>query len=137
LCEALQNWMELRALGPDAASEEDGAIGEYADFPDDVHDFVDPGTTIPLDDVGPDDPPAGEAELDAVLDAVAAVDLDAFAARLTTRDLDAAGFEAVRVLVPQAQPLFVDTPYFGDRARTIPRELGFEPSLDQPFHPFP
>jgi len=136
-CEALQNWMELRALGPDAASEEDGAIGKYADFPSDVHDFVDPGTTISLDDVGPDDPPAGEAELDAVLDAVTAADLDAYAARLTTRDLEAAGFEAVRVLVPQAQPLFVDTPYFGDRARTIPKELGFQPRLDKPFHPFP
>ena len=137
LCEALQNWMELRAMGPDQASEEDGAIGTYADFPQDVREFLDPETTIAIDDVGPDDPPTGAEELDAVLDAVDAAALDAFAARLTTRDLESAGFEAVRVLVPQAQPLFVDQPYFGDRARSVPRDLGFEPRLEKPFHPFP
>ncbi|WP_336038024.1 YcaO-like family protein [Halobacterium yunchengense] len=137
LCEALQNWMELRAMGPEEAGEVDGAIGEYADFPREVRDFVDPDTTVHVDDVGPADPPTGAAELDAVLDAIAAADLDAYAARLTTRDLDAAGFEAVRVLVPGAQPLFVDDPFFGERARTVPRELGFQPRLDRPFHPFP
>lgn len=137
LCEALQNWMELRAMGPEDASEEDGAIGKYADFPRDVRGFVDPDTTISVDDVGPDDPPAGAAELDAVLDELDAADLDAYAARLTTRDLESAGFEAVRVLVPRAQPLFVDQSFFGDRARTVPRELGFQPRLDRPFHPFP
>ncbi|MFB6268857.1 MAG: YcaO-like family protein, partial [Halobacterium sp.] len=135
LCEALQNWMELRAMGPEQASDEDGAIGKYADFPRDVRGFVDPDTTIPVADVGPDDPPTGTDELDAVLDALSAADLDAYAARLTTRDLQSAGFEAVRVLVPHAQPLFVDQPYFGDRARTVPNELGFQPRLDRPFHP--
>jgi ribosomal protein S12 methylthiotransferase accessory factor len=137
LCEALQNWMELRAMGPERASEEDGAIGKYADFPANVREFVDPETTIAVDDVGPDDPLSGNAELEAVLDAVATADLDAYGARLTTRDLDAAGFEAVRVLVPEAQPLFVDEPYFGDRARTVPADLGFQPRLDNAVHPFP
>lgn len=137
LCEALQNWMELRAMGPEQATEEDGAIGKYADFPRDVRGFVDPETTIPAGDVGPDDPPEGRAELDAVLDALADADLDAYAARLTTRDLADAGFEAVRVLVPEAQPLFVDEAFFGERAREVPRELGFQARLDKPFHPFP
>jgi len=137
LCEALQNWMELRAMGPEQAADEDGAIGTYADFPRSVRGFVDPETTIPAGEVGPEDPPEGAAELDAVLDRVADADFDAYAARLTTRDLEDAGFEAVRVLAPEAQPLFVDEPYFGERARTVPRELGFQARLDKPFHPFP
>ncbi|MCG1003478.1 MULTISPECIES: YcaO-like family protein [Halobacterium] len=137
LCEALQNWMELRAMGPEQAAGEDGAIGKYADFPRDVRGFVDPETTIPAGDVGPDEAPEGRAELDAVLDALADADLDAYAARLTTRDLADAGFEAVRVLVPEAQPLFVDEAFFGERSREVPRELGFQARLDKPFHPFP
>ncbi|MGB9965339.1 YcaO-like family protein [Halobacterium hubeiense] len=137
LCEAVQNWMELRAMGPEQAADEDGAIGKYADFPRDVRGFVDPETTIPAADVGPDDPPAGADELDAVLDALADADLDAYAARLTTRDLESRGFEAVRVLVPEAQPLFVNDAFFGERAREIPREMGFQARLDKPFHPFP
>jgi ribosomal protein S12 methylthiotransferase accessory factor len=137
LAEALQNWMELRAMGPEDASQEDGAIGNYADFPPAVRDFADPETTIPAVDVGPADPPTGADELDAILDALADADLDAYAARLTTRDLERAGFESVRVLVPEAQPLFVDKPFFGDRAESVPEQLGFEPDLDRAFHPFP
>jgi ribosomal protein S12 methylthiotransferase accessory factor len=137
LAEALQNWMELRALGPEDAQEESSAIGKYADFPRDVRGFVDPETTIPAADVGPDEAPTGDAELQAVLDALSDADLDAYAARLTTRDVERAGFEAVRVLVPQAQPLFVTDPFFGDRARDVPRDLGFQARLNRPFHPFP
>lgn len=137
LAEALQNWMELRAMGPERAGEESGAIGKYADFPRDVRGFVDPDTTVPAGDVGPAEAPEGTDELDAVLDALADADLDAYAARLTPRDVDQAGFEAVRVLVPEAQPLFVSEPFFGDRARRVPRELGFQARLDRPFHPFP
>jgi ribosomal protein S12 methylthiotransferase accessory factor len=137
LCEALQNWMELRALGPDAAADQGGAIGRYAEFPREVRGFVDPSTTISVADVGRDEVPEGTAELDAVLGELQDAGLDAYAARLTPRDVDRAGFEAVRVLVPQAQPLFVDDSFFGDRARTVPRELGFQPRLDRPHHPFP
>jgi ribosomal protein S12 methylthiotransferase accessory factor len=137
LAEALQNWMELRAIGRDDAPDEDGAIGKYADFPREVQGFVDPDTTIPASEVGPDDPPEGAAELDAVLDALTDADLDAYATRLTPRDVGRAGFEAVRVLVPEAQPLFVHEPFFGERARQIPREMGFQARLDRPFHPFP
>jgi ribosomal protein S12 methylthiotransferase accessory factor len=137
LAEALQNWMELRAMGPEDASEEDGAIGKYADFPPAVQGFVDPETTIPAAEVGSENPPTGADELDAILDALGDADLDAYAARLTTRDLERAGFESVRVLVPEAQPLFVDQPFFGDRAESVPEQLGFEPDLDREFHPFP
>ncbi|GGL53016.1 YcaO-like family protein [Halocalculus aciditolerans] len=137
LCEALQNWMELRAMGPEQASGEEGAIGHYADFPRAVRSFVTPETTIPADAVGPDESLSGREELDAVLDRLADADLDAYTARLTTPDVEALGFEAVRVLTPATQPLFVDDPYFGERARTVPEELGYEPRFDRDFHPFP
>ncbi|MFB6207301.1 MAG: YcaO-like family protein [Haloglomus sp.] len=139
LSEALQNWMELRAMGSERAAGEEGAIARYADFPREVRGLVDPETTVPVDAVGPDEPPSGRAELSAVLDALDGAGLDAYAARLTPRDVDALGFEAVRVLVPEAQPLFVDVgePFFGERAGRVPRELGFRAQLDRPFHPYP
>jgi len=40
-------------------------------------------------------------------------------------------------LVPGAQPLFTGEPFFGDRAREVPRSMGYEPALDRPYHPFP
>jgi len=136
LAEALQNWMELRALGPEAAANEGGAIGEYADFPEAAQAFVDPDSRIPAESLGSPSL-TGADELDAVLDRLAAVDLDAYAARLTTRDVEQLGFEAVRALVPAAQPLFTGEPFFGERATTVPESLGFEPRLDRPYHPYP
>jgi ribosomal protein S12 methylthiotransferase accessory factor len=68
---------------------------------------------------------------------VEAAGLSPVVARLTTRDLATLGFEAVRVLVPGAQPLFTGEPFFGDRAREVPRSMGYEPALDRPYHPFP
>ncbi|MFA1611488.1 YcaO-like family protein [Halobellus rubicundus] len=137
LAEALQNWMELRSMGPEGAAEEGGAIGEYADFPAAAQDFVDPDVTVPAAEVGPADVPAGEAELSEALDRVADAGLDAYAARTTTADVASLGFEAVRVLVPAAQPLFQGEPFFGERARTVPESLGFEPQLDRAYHPYP
>jgi ribosomal protein S12 methylthiotransferase accessory factor len=137
LAEAVQNWMELRAMGPERASDEEAAIGAYADFPAAAREFVDPPASVPAAEVGPETPPDGAAELDALVDRVREAGLSAYASRLTPRDVGALGFEAVRVLVPEAQPLFVGEPYFGDRAETVPRELGFEPRLDRPYHPFP
>jgi ribosomal protein S12 methylthiotransferase accessory factor len=137
LAEALQNWMELRSMGPDDAADADGAIGEYADFPEAAREFVAPETTVPSASVGPSNPPTGEAELDAVLDRLADADLSAYAARLTPRDVEQLGFEAVRVLVPAAQPLFTGEAYFGERARESPAELGFEFRPDRPQHPYP
>ncbi|MFB6160974.1 MAG: YcaO-like family protein, partial [Haloferacaceae archaeon] len=137
LAEALQNWMELRAMGSEAASDEGGAIAEYADFPDAARAFVAPDRTVPAASVGPDDPPAGPAELSAVVDRVADAGLDAYAARLTPGDVERLGFEAVRVLVPAAQPLFTGEPFFAERAETVPRDLGYEPRLDREYHPYP
>ncbi|WP_058366577.1 YcaO-like family protein [Haloparvum sedimenti] len=136
LSEALQNWMELRAMGPDAAAEQGAAIGDHADYPAETRAFFDPDAAVPAEDLGVPNA-AGAAELDAVLDRLADADLDAYAARTTTRDVAALGFEAVRALVPAAQPLFTGEPFFGERAREVPESMGFEPRLDAPYHPFP
>ncbi|WP_251342831.1 YcaO-like family protein [Haloplanus halophilus] len=137
LAEALQNWMELRAMGPEDAAEEEGAIARYADLPPEAREFTDAGDGVPAATVGPDAVPDGEAELDAVVERAGAAGLSTYAARVTTPDVADLGFEAVRVLSPEAQPLFVDDPYFGDRAETVPPDLGYEPRLDRPFHPYP
>jgi ribosomal protein S12 methylthiotransferase accessory factor len=133
--EALQNWLELRGMGREEAVSE--TVGEYAEFPDPAREFVDPATTVPAASVGPADPPDGADELETLLGRLEDADLRAFAARHTTRDLETVGFEAVRVLVPSAQPLFTDEPFFGERARTVPESLGFEPRLEREHHPFP
>ena len=135
--EAVQNWLELRRMGPERAAEESGAIGPYADFPEAARSFVDPETTVPASDVGPATVPEGPAELDAVVERVEEAGLDAYGARLTPRDVEHLGFEAVRVVVPKAQPLFTDDPYFGVRADEVPEQLGFEPAPDRRHHPFP
>ncbi|MEF8842853.1 MAG: YcaO-like family protein [Haloarculaceae archaeon] len=134
--EAIQNWLELRGMGPEAARSE-GNIAEYADFPEAAREFVDPEATVPAASVGPADPPSGHEELDALLERLEDAELRAFAARLTTRDLETLGFEAVRVLVPSAQPLFTGEAFFGRRAREVPGSLGFEPRLEREPHPFP
>ena len=137
LAEALQNWMELRSMGAEGAAAEDGAIGEYADFPEVAREFVDADGSVPAESVGPADVPTGAAELDTAVERVADAGLDAYAARTTTADVATLGFEAVRVLVPEAQPLFQGEAFFGARARTVPGELGFEADLDRAYHPFP
>jgi ribosomal protein S12 methylthiotransferase accessory factor len=135
--EAIQNWLELRRLGREDARSEGGAIGTHADFPEAARAFVDPATTIPAAEVGPADTPTGEAELERLVARVVDAGLDPYAARLTPRDVEAMGFEVVRAIVPSAQPLFTGDPYFGERARSVPASLGFEPRLDRPYHPFP
>jgi ribosomal protein S12 methylthiotransferase accessory factor len=137
LCEALQNWMELRAMGPEGAESAGGAIARYADFPREVRGLVDPETRAPAAEVGPDDPPTGAAALDALVERTTDAGLTPYVARLTPPDVAELGFEAVRVLVPEAQPLFVGDAYFGERARTVPRDLGFRPRLDRSYHPYP
>jgi ribosomal protein S12 methylthiotransferase accessory factor len=137
LGEALQNWMELRGMGADDAADALGEIGRYADDPGPAASFVDPETQIPADSAGPDDQPPGAEELTAVLDRVTDADLNAYAARTTTRDVDQLGFEAVRALIPAAQPLCFGDIYFGERAREVPETLGFSPELDSEHHPFP
>ncbi|WP_435092953.1 YcaO-like family protein [Halorubrum sp. N11] len=136
LAEALQNWTELRSMGPDAAAEQGAAIGRHADFPAETRAFFDPDATVPAASLGEPEP-SGADELAAVVDRVETVGLEPYVARTTTRDLAALGFEAVRVLVPDAQPLFTGDPFFGDRASDVPRSMGFEPDLEKGYHPFP
>ncbi len=137
LAEALQNWMELRGLGPEDADEAAGAIGEYASFPEAARAFVDVDQTIPAASVGPDPVPTGREALDALVSRTTDADLTPYAARLTTRDVEELGFEAVRVVVPGTQPLFTREPFFGERAQEVPADLGFQPQLDRSFHPYP
>ncbi|MFP4530659.1 MAG: YcaO-like family protein [Halodesulfurarchaeum sp.] len=137
LSEAIQNWMELRDLGPEEAADAGGEIGSYAADPGVAESMLEPTESVPATAVGPATAPEGREELDAVLDRLADAGLDAFAAAVTPRDVERLGFTAVRVLSPSAQPLFVDEPIFGSRARTVPAELGFEPRLDRAFHPYP
>lgn len=135
--EAVQNWMELRSMGREGAANAGGAIDEYAELPDAGREFIDVGQAVPAASVGPSEVPEGEAHLDTLVERVTDVDASAFATRTTTPDLETVGFEAVRVLVPEAQPLFFDESFFGERARTVPTNLGFEPRPDRLHHPFP
>lgn len=137
LCEAIQNWIELRDMGRERAANEQGAIGDYAAFPREARDFLDTDAVVDAADVGPDTVSDGVAELDAVVERAADAGLDAYATDLTTRDVDDVGFCAVRVLVPDAQPLFFGDAYFGARARDVPADLGFEARLERRHHPFP
>ncbi|WP_276301737.1 YcaO-like family protein [Halorussus lipolyticus] len=137
LAEALQNWMELRSMGEQDAADAEGAIGRYADFPEEAREFVAPETTVPSASVGPADALAGEAELDALRSRLADENLPAYAVRLTPRDVAQLGFEAVRVLIPDAQPLFTGDAFFGERARGVPSSLGFEFRPDREHHPYP
>ena len=136
LAEALQNWTELRSMGEAAAADESAAIGEHADFPAETRAFFDPETAVSAASVGDSDL-TGTEELTAVTDRVTATGMEPYVVRLTTRDLTAVGFEAVRVLLPSAQPLFTGEPFFGERAREVPRSMGFEPELEKRYHPFP
>ncbi|MBX0323490.1 YcaO-like family protein [Halomicroarcula sp. F13] len=135
--EALQNWMELRGMGPEDAADADGAIGWYADRPEAAASLTETETAVPLSSVGPDSVPTGDAELAELVDRALDAGLTPYASRLTTPDLELMGFEAVRAFCPTAQPLFFDESYFGDRAETVPTDLGFEPRLDRDHHPFP
>jgi len=135
--EALQNWMELDSMGPEAAMDAQGAIGRYAETPGDAADLTAAETAVPLDSLGPDSARSGEAELETLCDRATNAGLTPYGARLTTRDLEQLGFEAVRVVCPSAQPLFFGDSFFGERAETVPADLGFEPRLDREHHPFP
>jgi len=137
LGEALQNWMELRGMGPEGAADALGAIGQYAELPDEAAEFIGTETAIPAESAGSAPEMQGEEELTAVLDRIDNAGLSAYAARTTTRDVEQLGFEAVRVLVPEAQPLCFGSVYFGERARQVPDELGFDTELDREHHPFP
>ncbi|MEZ3114831.1 YcaO-like family protein [Halobaculum sp. MBLA0147] len=133
--EALQNWTELDSMGPAAAAEQEAAIGRYAEFPSSARSFVDAPATVAASDVT--ESVSADAVVDTLVERLDDAGLDAYAVRTTTADVATLGFEAVRVLVPEAQPLFTAEPFFGERAETVPASMGFEPRLDRAFHPFP
>ena len=138
LAEALQNWIELRDMGPEQASEEGGAIGEYADFPDRTRELTHPETTVPAESVADEAAElSGEAALDALADRIDDAGLTPYAARTTTRDVAALGFEGVRVVIPEAQPLFTGEPFFGERLDRVAASMGFEAQPERAYHPFP
>ena len=137
LAEALQNWMELRGMESAETDEALGEIVRYAEDPGPATEFIDTETTIPAASAGPSEPQTGEGELAAVVERITDAGLNAYAARTTTRDVDALGFEAVRAVVPSAQPMCFGDVYFGERAERVPSDLGFEPELDREHHPFP
>lgn len=136
LCEALQNWMELRSMGPEAAAEESGWIGRYASFPNPVRELLDSSGTIEASAVS-SQAPSSEIELDSLVSRVGESGLTPFAAWVTPTDVRTLGFEAVRVVVPDAQPLFTREPMFGERVKAVPRSMGFEPRLERDPHPYP
>ncbi|KPN32126.1 bacteriocin biosynthesis docking scaffold, SagD family [Halolamina pelagica] len=49
----------------------------------------------------------------------------------------ALGFEGVRVVIPEAQPLFTGEPFFGDRLDRVAASMGFEAKPGRAYHPFP
>jgi ribosomal protein S12 methylthiotransferase accessory factor len=138
LAEALQNWVELRDMGPEQAGEEGGAIGQYAEFPDRVRELTHPETTVPAESVADDAADlTGEEALDALVDRVADAGLTPYAARTTTRDVASLGFEGVRAVIPESQPLFTGEAFFGDRLQSVAASMGFEARPNRAYHPFP
>lgn len=134
--EAIQNWTELDAMGPDRAAREEPRIARYAETPDVARSFVTPTTSVDVAALG-SDPDSPEGALELLLDRCREANLSPIVVHTTPRDLAQIGFYAVRVIIPEAQPLFTGTAYFGTRAETVPGELGFEPKLDADPHPFP
>jgi len=65
--EALQNWTELRSMGPDAAAKQGAAIGRHADFPAETRAFFDADATVPAESLGEPELSGGD-ELAAVVD---------------------------------------------------------------------
>lgn len=136
LAEAAQNWVELREMGEERARDE-GAIGEFGSFPRQARGLVDPEVSVAADELVADPVTDPDDALQHCLDEVATAGLSAYAARTTTRDVEQLGFEAVRVVVPEAQPLVMRRAHLSERVRTVPRELGFSPRLDRGPHPYP
>ncbi|MDR9444726.1 MAG: YcaO-like family protein [Haloquadratum sp.] len=110
--EATQNWMEIDAMGAETTAETYDGVARYASDPAPAFDALPgPGGAVAIESVLT----PGPTTLDPLIDALADEGLAAVAVSVTTGDLRAMGFEAVRALIPAAQPLFVREPYFGDR----------------------
>lgn len=137
LAEAIQNWMELRAMGPEEAKDHSGAVGHYAARPPEIEWFFETEGAVEATALGEESPSGRENQIEWTVDQLATHGLSAYGARLTTVDLETLGFEVVRVVVPGAQPLFVDEPIFSDRADAVPPTQDATPKRDRPHHPYP
>ena len=135
--EALQNWTELNAMGHELATEEEPRIAGYADDPREASQFVDPEITVPASQLTSPVPDTPEMQVEHLASLAGAAGLTCLAASITPRDMRALGFEAVRVVIPEAQPLFTGSAYFGERARTVPSAMGYRARPDREPHPFP
>ena len=134
LSEALQNWMELRSAGKEKAATLSGKIGHYSNHPDTISEYVGPDQSI--SPRNPEHDPQNMG-LQFLLDQISSLGLTAYASRITTVDLDSLSFEAVRVVVPAAQPLFMNTEQFSERITTVPNTFGASFMSDHPHHPYP
>jgi len=138
LSEALQNWMELRSMGPDIANNQSSAIGTYSNFPKEAQSFIGHSEPFSSNDLSIPTFSKKTEELFFLLTHLHSLDLSSYSVQLTPPDIATIGFEAVRILIPKAQPLFFEKPFFGSRARTVPASLGnFRSRLDRPHHPYP
>lgn len=137
IAEAVQNWMELEAMGRERADAEQGNIATFGGFPRAARSLLAFEHRVAADRIAPEGIPAGTAAVETVADHLHAADMEAYVARTTTRDVARLGLEAVRVVIPEAQPLVHDGEPVSDRLRTVPRDLGFRPRLDRGPHPYP
>ncbi len=136
LAEAGQNWIELLGMGPERAAQE-GAIGEFATYPRQARTLLKSWPKVDAATIAPSGIEDAQSAIDHCLTETARAGLSMYAARTTTRDVASLGFEAVRVVSPEAQPLVRDRTHFADRLSSVPRELGFRPRLDRGDHPYP
>lgn len=135
--EAIQNWVELENMGPERAASDASRIAAYATDPSPLMDYLSPTASVSAAGISHPVPDSPAAELEVLESLIVETDLSPAVSRITPRDLEALGFEAVRVVDPNAQPLFTGDPYFGDRARSVPESFGETPHLDKTAHPFP
>jgi ribosomal protein S12 methylthiotransferase accessory factor len=138
LSEALQNWMELRSMGPDIAKNQPSAIGVYSNFPKEAQSFIECSDSISSNDISIPTFFESIEELSFIMNHLHSLGLHTYSVKLTPPDIAILGFEAVRILVPKAQPLFFGKSFFGVRARKVPSSLGnFRSRLDRSHHPYP
>ncbi len=138
LSEALQNWMELRSMGPEVAKNQPSAIGTYSNFSKEAQSFIECSDSISSNDLSISTFSEPSGELSSIINHLNSLDLHAYSVKLTPPDIAILGFEAVRILIPEAQPLFFGKSFFGVRARKVPSSLGnFRSRLDRSHHPYP
>lgn len=137
LGEAISHWMALDTLEEPWNANGESGLMRYADFPPDIHDFVESDETVSTEALGPESIPTGMDEYQDVDERVREVGLDPYGVRITTEDIEEIDLEVGTVVVPGLQPRYGKNPIFGDRARAIPADMGNSATLDRILHPYP